>query len=339
MPRPDAGGPGGVVTDPQSPPRDTVLVTGAHGAIGCWVVRELVRRGAPVVGLDLGARPVTPFPELAAAPIVSADVRDVAGLSRIVRDHDVGRIVHLAAIVVAERDPTLAIEVNALATGRLLDLAAEVGVRRVVAMSTKGVLGALDARYLHPHYEPVPVDLPPSPRGVYAATKLVVEVAVTVHRARGLDAIAVRLATTWGPGKTGASHGGFSMHSDVVAAAARGDSARLDIHPDQGYDLVYYADVAAGLADLVLAPGTLRSPVYHLGSGRITTVAQFASAVETAFPGVTIETGTAFASGRSCLMDIAAAQADAGYVPAWDVARALADVRSLVADGIAGSAT
>jgi nucleoside-diphosphate-sugar epimerase len=307
-----------------------VLVTGAHGAIGPWVVRELVRRGADVVRFDAVSDPVLPFAELRESPFVVGDMRDDDALADLLASTRPARIIHLAAIVgAAELDPTAAIEVNALATARLLGLAAKGGVARVVAMSTKGVLGPLDARYLHPHYEPVPVDHPPSPRTVYESTKYLVEVAVRAHRARGDDAVAVRLASTWGPGKSSASHPGFGLHGDVLARALRGESSRLDVHPEQGYDLVYYADVAAGLVDLALAPTELREPVYHLGSGRITTVAAFAVAVEEAFPGVRVATGTELATGRSCLMDISPVRRDAGYEPAWDVRAALADVRSL----------
>lgn len=311
-----------------------ILVTGARGTIGPWVVRELVRRGRTVVSLDQVADPLIPFPELRQAETVHADIRDVELLGRIVSDHRVGRIVHLAAIVGADRDPILAIEVNAVATARLFELAAERPIARIVALSTKGVLGPLDPRYLHPHYEPVPATLPPSPRSIYEASKYLVEVLVAVHRSRGADVAVVRLASTFGPGKTGASHGAFALHGDVLAAALRGDDSRLDVHPDQGYDLVYYADVAAGLADLVCAPGPLPEPVYHLGSGRITTVGEFAAAIEAAFPGVRVETGRDLAGGRSCLLDIGLAARDAGYAPRYDVARALADVRSLAEAGI-----
>jgi nucleoside-diphosphate-sugar epimerase len=234
-------------------------------------------------------------------------------------------VLHLGAIVgePAEADPALALEVNAVATARLLDLAAARGVSRVVAMSTKGVLGPLDARYLHPSYEPVPVDLAPAPRSVYETTKLVVERLIARARERGLDAAAVRLATTWGPGKSGATHAGFSVHSDVVAAVAAGGSARLDAHPEQGYDLVYYADVAAGLAAACLAARPLARPVYHLGSGRIVTAREFAAAVESAFPGARVELGTRFPPGQNCLLDVGPAAEDFDYRPAWPLARAL----------------
>jgi UDP-glucose 4-epimerase len=311
-----------------------VLVTGAFGAIGCWVVRELVARGREVVAFDLASTPVMPFPELVRSDTVQGDVRDTPSLEALIADRGVGRIVHLAAIVLADRDPALAIEANAAASARLFDVAFASGVERVVAMSTKGILGPLDARYLHPRYDPVPVDHPPSPRGVYDSTKYLVEVAAERHRLAGADIVVTRLASTFGPGKTSVSHGAVGAHGDVLAAALRGESSRLDIHPDQGHDLVYYADVAAGLADLVLADGPLRSPAYHLGSGRITTVAEFAGAIEAAFPGVHVATGDRFAGGRACLLDIGATTRDAGYQPRFDIPRALSDVRALVAAGV-----
>lgn len=319
------------------PGAGTILLTGAHGAIGCWAARELVRRGATVVRWDLAPDPVTPFEELAAQPLVVGDVRDTDRLAQVLRDHGVTRVLHLAALIGerAECDPRLAIEVNSLASAKLLDAASAAGVRRVVAMSTKGVLGPLDARHLHPAYEPVPVDAPARPQSVYEATKHLVEVAVGVARSHGLEAAAVRLATTWGPGKSGATHAGFTLHADIVAAALRGDSSFIDIHPDQGHDLVYYGDVAAGLVGLLLAPTAPTRPVYHLGSGRITRVGDFARAVEAAFPGVTVTTGERFPGGRSCLLDIGPLAADTGYASRWDPNTALADVRELAAAGLA----
>jgi UDP-glucose 4-epimerase len=269
------------------------------------------------------------FPDSPAASFESGDLRDEGLIPRILREHEVTRVLHLAALVGAraEDDPVAAVEVNAMATARLLRDARAAGVHRVVAMSTKGVLGPLPERYLHPTYQPVPVDHPPNPRTIYETTKLVVERLVAASRAGGLEACAMRLATTWGPGKTGTTHEGFSLHSDIASAAARGESVELDVHPDQGFDLVYYADVAAGLAAAALDAIELRSTVYHLGSGRLTTMSAFAHDVQSAFPGVTVRLGDRFPPGRNCLLDIGEAQRDLDYRPAWDIGRALGDIR------------
>jgi nucleoside-diphosphate-sugar epimerase len=312
-----------------------VLVTGAQGAIGSWCVPELLARGCRVIRLDRAERAVTPFPEHDRAALVVADVRDTDQVRDLLARERVSHVLHLAAIVgdPCEADPPTAIEVNGLASARVIEAAGAAGVGRVVAMSTKGVLGPLAARYLHPAYEPVPVDHAPSPRSAYEASKYLVEVAVhAARRERGAGAAAaVRLGTTWGPGKTIASHGAFGFHSDIAAAVLRGESRHIDLDPSQGHDLVFYADIAAGLADLLLAPSPLPEPVYHLGSGRITTIGEFAAALEAASPGVRVTTGDRLAGGRSCLMDIAPARRDAGYAPAWDVPRALARMRGIAA--------
>jgi len=315
----------------------TVIVTGGHGVMGSWVCRELVRRDARVVVIDTRAAPSVAFPESTAVDTVVGDLRDAAFVRATMADRKVDRIIHLAAIIgeKAERDPALAIEVNALATARLLATAAELGVRRVIAMSTKGVLGQLAARYLHPTYDPVPVDSPPNPSDIYASTKAVVEALVVAHRSRGLSAAAVRLATTWGPGKTGESHAGFSFHSDIVARALRGVTSQVDVRPDQGYDLIYYADVAAGLVGACVADRELGSPVYHLGSGRIVTMREFAAAVREAFPGVTVQLGDRPAGGRNCLLDIGPARRDFGYEPAFALLSAIEDFRRHAGPGVA----
>ena len=308
-----------------------VLVTGGHGVIGSWVCRELAVRGVEAVVLDVAETPAVAFPDVSPPPFVVGDVRDSTVLQAVFAAHPIGRVLHLAAIVgePCERDPVMALEVNSVATARVLEAAAVAGAGRVIAMSTKGTLGPLDARYLHPVYEPVPVDLTPAPQSIYETSKLVVERLVTRARARlDLEAAAVRLATTWGPGKSGASHGAFSAHSDVVAAAAAGRSTRLDAHPDQGFDLVYYADIAAGLVAAALSDAPLRRPVYHIGSGRIVTAAAFAAGVETTFPGIRIELGERFPATRNCLLDLGPAREDFGYEPAWDLTRALADARN-----------
>jgi nucleoside-diphosphate-sugar epimerase len=311
-----------------------IVVTGAHGAIGSWCVRALRAHGARVIAFDLAAHPVVRLEGGAADATVVGDLRDAHVLEQLIQTHRPAAILHLAAIVgeACDRDPALAIEVNALATARLIAVARAAGVGRIVAMSTKGVLGDLAPRHLHPHYEPVPTEAPIGPRTMYETTKLMVERLVEADRARGGDATAIRLATTWGPGKTGATHGGFSLHSEVVAAAAAGRSSALDVHPDQGHDLVYYADVGEGLAACVLADGRLAAPVYHLGSGRITRAADFAAAVEAIFPGVRVSLGQVFPGGRNCLLDIGRAREDFGYEPVWDVTAAVRDMKRRLAD-------
>lgn len=307
----------------------TVLVTGGHGTMGPWAVRALHEGGARVVVLDLLDAPRSPLGEASALPDASVvgDVRDTALIRAVLRQHGVTHVVHLAAMVgdECERDPVTAFEVNTIATARLIETAEVAGVSRLVANSTKGVLGPLPERYLHPTYEPVPIDHPPSPRQIYEVSKLGVERLVAAARGRGLSAATLRFTTTWGPGKSAATHAGLSFHSDLVRAAMAGGKVPVDVHPEQGFDLVYYADVGAAIAGAALADGPLRSHVYHVGAGRLTRMREFAAALEAAFPGCHVTMGERFPQGRNVLFDIEAARRDIGYVPAFDVAAALGD--------------
>lgn len=312
---------------------ETVLVTGGNGSIGSWVCRELAARDVEVVVLDLLPEPRVDLPDAGRPTVVVGDIRDPEVLREVFGAHRISSVVHLAALVFTpcETDPVLAFDVNATGTARLLEVAEGAGVRRFVANSTKGTLGPLPDRYLHPTYEPVPIDHPPSPQSIYETSKFAVERLLVGARARGLSAASFRLSTTWGPGKSGATHGGLGFHSDVVNAAAHGESSRVDIHADQGFDLVYYGDVAAAIADACLTPGTLHHPVYHVGSGRIVTMAEFAAAVEGEFEGVSVTLGDTFPAGRYCRLDIAPLERDAGYRPRFDLAVAMADARRILA--------
>lgn len=306
-----------------------VLVTGGYGTMGPWAVRALHDRGAKVVVLDLLERPRSPLGDASAVPDESivGDVRDTALIRGVLRQHGITHVVHLAAIVgeECERDPVTAFEVNTIATARLIETAEATGVTRLVANSTKGALGPLPERYLHPTYEPVPIDHPPSPRQIYEVSKLGVERLVAAARSRGLSAATLRFTTTWGPGKSAATHAGLSFHSDLVTAASHGGAVRTDVHPDQGFDLIYYADVGAAIAAAALADGPLTSHVYHLGAGRLTRMREFAGALEAAFPGCHVTMGERFPPGRNVLFDIEAARRDLGYEPQFDVTTALAD--------------
>ncbi len=307
---------------------ERVLVTGGHGVIGSWVCRELARQGHVPIVLDLLREPRVAFPDVpSGAPVVVADVRDTGMLRAVITSERVTRVIHLAAIVGrrADDDPVTAIDVNASATAALLCLARELGLRRVVVLSTKGVLGRLPERFLHPRYEPVPTGWPPSPASVYDATKLLVEILVRQAREDGLACAAVRLATTWGPGKGAETHAGFALHSELVEAVLRGDPVELDIDPEQGYDLVYYADVAAGLAAAALTDAPLRDAVYHLGSGRVVTLGEFVRTLSSLVPGAHVALGQRLVLGRNCRLDIRSSKRDFGYRPQWPLRAALED--------------
>jgi len=183
----------------------TVLVTGADGFVGRWVLRALVAAGHEVVGA------VQPGPprgdglsdaERSAVlwiPLELGDLRSV----RQVAARSFDAVIHLAAVASggdALLDPGVAGAVNAAGTARLLG---EFGRRcragetdpLVLFVSTAEVYGAGNGRPF------VETDLP-APRSPYAASKAGAEMAALETRVRtGLRVLIARSFPHTGPGQ------------------------------------------------------------------------------------------------------------------------------------------
>jgi len=176
-----------------------VLVTGAGGFVGRWLVPELIRRGHTVVpgvyervedaGLD-GA--------------IRLDVTDPASVEAACA-HRIDAVAHLAAISSvgeAGRDVGRTYEVNTAGTARVAAAAAvRVGKSRRVrflCVSTGAVYGGQEPG-LRRETDPT---LPPNP---YAASKLAAETAVLeVGRRTGLEVVVSRPFGHTGAGQTAA---------------------------------------------------------------------------------------------------------------------------------------
>ena len=106
-----------------------VLVTGANGCIGAWVIRRLLGDGEQVVALDAGADDhrlrmiLHGHADADAVERVQADIRDLDGLRTLIRDREVERVIHLAALQVpfARADPPLGAAVNVVGTVNLFE--------------------------------------------------------------------------------------------------------------------------------------------------------------------------------------------------------------------------
>ena len=135
------------LTDPFLVPADNldspVLVTGAAGCIGAWVVAILSRSGVPCVAADLTsdrARPALVMGQDAAANLTweTADVTDGARVSEVVNSRGIRSIIHLAGLQVpfCAASPALGASVNVVGTVNILQAAREAGIRRLAYASS-----------------------------------------------------------------------------------------------------------------------------------------------------------------------------------------------------------
>ena len=120
-----------------------ILVTGAAGYIGSVVTEQLVDHGYDVVALDnlrYGHRAaVDPR-----AQFIKADLFDGLSVRRLLVDHPVDAVIHLAAEALIEesmRDPGRFFLCNVSGGLNLLEAMATAGIRKMIFSSTAAVYG------------------------------------------------------------------------------------------------------------------------------------------------------------------------------------------------------
>lgn len=120
-----------------------VLVTGAGGCIGSWVLAILSRAGVPAVVYDLSddkRRPTLLMSddEVAAIPWLTGDIADAEAVAKVVADHGIRAIIHLAALQVpfCKADPVGGAKANVVGTVNVFEAARAQGLKRVAYASS-----------------------------------------------------------------------------------------------------------------------------------------------------------------------------------------------------------
>jgi len=129
-----------------------ILVTGATGLLGSWLVPRLVAAGADVVCL---VRDWVPQCELVRTgmlervKVVRGDIRDCDTLERVLGEYEIEAVFHLAAqtiVGIANRNPISTFETNIQGTWNLLEACRRSSkVRAIVVASSDKAYGAQEA--------------------------------------------------------------------------------------------------------------------------------------------------------------------------------------------------
>src|SRR3954451_25030415 len=131
----------------------SVLVTGAQGFVGAWLAERLLDMGARVVVPRRDVHPESRFVREgveARCAGVQADLDDYDALLRVINEHEVAAVFHLAAQTIvgtANRSPLSTFEANIRGTYNLLEACRSLGdgaIARVVVASSDKAYGSHD---------------------------------------------------------------------------------------------------------------------------------------------------------------------------------------------------
>jgi UDP-glucose 4-epimerase len=240
------------------------LITGAAGFLGSALANYLAREGHQVRGIDdLSAGDLQ-----ALSPDVlftRGDVNDRPKLWTLLQDVDC--VYHLAARVSVPESVLYPREYNAVnvsGTVSLMEAMRDVGVRRVVYISSGAVYGDQGE-------QPLKETHTPDPGSPYAVSKLAGEFYVrTIGDLWGIETVSLRVFNAYGPGQhLPASHPPVIPY--FLRQAVRDGSMVVHGSGIQTRDYVFVDDVVRCMVAAATAPG-LDNAVVNVGSGNETSV-------------------------------------------------------------------
>lgn len=240
------------------------LITGAAGFLGTALANRLTLEGHTVRGLDdlSTGDPAGLLPEI---HFTRGDVNDRPKLWTLLQDVDC--VYHLAARVLVPESilyPREYNQVNVNGTVSLMEAIHDVGVRRVVFISSGAIYG-------NQQHQPVNEEALPDPRSPYAVSKLAAEYYIkTIGRLWNIETVSLRVFNAYGPGQHLPP-----VHAPVLLHFLRQamQNATLVVQGDgtQTRDYIYVDDVVNAMAAASTAPDVDQCMI-NIGSGRETSV-------------------------------------------------------------------
>ncbi len=303
-----------------------ILVTGAGGQIGSWLVPKLreVYGESAVLATDVRSPDAATLEE---GPFQVLDATDAKALGQAAMRHHADVIYHLAAILsaIGERDPRLAWHVNMSSLEAVLEVARDQGCA-VFTPSSIGVFGPESPK------NPTPQDTVMRPKTVYGITKVAGELLCDYYHHRyGVDARGVRY-----PGliSYGAPPGGGTTDWAVEVFYEAVESGAYSCFLAEGtcLDMMYMPDaVRAAIGVMEADPTTIR----HRNAFNVTAMQlapeDLAAEIRKHLPDFEIDYDVdpvrqAIADSWPDRIDDTAAREEWGWKPEYDAAAMTADM-------------
>ena len=305
----------------------SVLVTGAGGFIGSYLIPALLERGERVVAFDLPEKPKALAAVWDNITYVQGDFATGMDLYRTMAVNNVSDVFHLGSVLAGpcEDNPVMGFRVNFQSTLNLLDACVALKAKRFVMTSSISVFGR-DVP------EPVADDAPKNPALIYGQTKLACEhLLLWYARKHGLDTRALRFTWVFGPGRVTGITALYS--SAILDAMALGQSMTVS-NPDESGDWLYVRDAVKALLTAWQAQGA-KQRIYNIAGG-VHSIREVVGIAAKYRPGhhVTLIEGGGSASPYPDSYDDRMAREELGWQPDYSIESAVREHLEIVGGGL-----
>jgi UDP-glucose 4-epimerase len=265
-----------------------VLITGGAGMIGSTLARLLVDQGAEVTIVDAllpayGGNRFNLKDIWDKIVFVKGDIRDPQRIKIWVDGADyVFSLAAQVSYVDSNLDPLLDLDINCHGHINLLLALSQINRQaKVIFTSSRFVYGTVE-------YNPVDEKHPFNCLSIYGIHKLAGEKYYRFyHDFQGLDTVSLRITNPYGP-RQQMKHSKYGIVNWFIRLALEGKPLTVFGEGLQQRDYIFVEDVAEGLLQAALAPGTA-GQVYNLGSGTGTAFIDMVRLVAELVPGTEIQ--------------------------------------------------
>ena len=243
-----------------------ILVTGAYGLLGSWLVKALLESGAGVVTIKRDEPALSALALMGLADGVDAvrgDITSEGLVARVLAEYEVESVFHLAAQTIvgtANSSPVSTFETNIRGTWMLLEACRLQRVGRVIVASSDKAYGRhtdLPYRETHSLEAAYPYDVSKAAADMLARS---------YWHSYGLPVAVTRFANLYGGGDMNRSR--LVPEAVVAALAGRAPVVRSDGSPER--DFLYVEDAARAYLAIweALGRGESAGAAFNAGSGR-----------------------------------------------------------------------
>jgi len=270
---------------------EKILITGGAGFIGSYITRKLVEAGHEVVIYDAFIQYISPlnsqyqyffacrFNDIKdRIKLIRADTRDARDIARVVREEQPDRVIHLAALPIADlayKNSNEAIQSIINGTVNVLDAIVDADcVKRFTYTSSSMVYGDFV-------YEPADEEHPKMPKEVYGGAKYAGEILTeTYSRRYGIDYTIIRPSAVYGP-----MDANRRVSQIFVENAKIGKD--LVIHGDVYLDFSFVEDIAEGFL-LATMSDAGKNEKFNITRGEARSLEDFANILKVYYPDIVI---------------------------------------------------